>query len=197
MGIQILFLLSFSYLIGSIPTALLVSRKVSGEDIRFLGDGNMGARNTSRMLGWKAGLLVGCVDCFKGVVVILLAHLFQVSIHLKLRMGICAIVGHDFPIFAGFRGGQGMATMIGTFAVLFFRETMIGLIIFGLVFLLTHNFDLSAGVGLAYLVYQLVRKNYPSILVMYVIVMLITIPIKKVWDMHHRLGQEQAGLPNY
>ncbi|SFW60411.1 glycerol-3-phosphate 1-O-acyltransferase PlsY [Chitinophaga sancti] len=117
-----LLLLFCAYLIGSIPTAVWVSKGVFGMDIREYGSGNAGATNTFRVLGPKAGSFVMLVDMIKGVMAVRLAllvgyyqnpdHLTQL-VNLQIGLGLAAVVGHIFPIWAGFRGGKGIATLFG------------------------------------------------------------------------------------
>lgn len=183
-----LIFLFLAYLIGSIPTALIVSHSIAKLDIRQLGDGNMGARNTQHVFGWRAGFIVGCVDFSKGAVVVYLAKFFGLNLTWQMLSGAAVVAGHDFPIFAEFRGGQGMAASVGTMSILFWQETLIGLIVFSLVYLLTHNFDLSASAGLGLMVYFLIKNLKPSGLLIYTVVLLLTIPMKKIWDSHHRLS---------
>jgi len=181
-------LLLIAYLIGSIPTALILSRQIARMDIRLLGDGNMGARNTQHVLGWRAGFLVAWVDFLKGVSVIFLARVLQMNLTWQILAGGIAVIGHDFPFFADFKGGQGMATSLGTMSMLFWEETLIGLIFFGVIYLITRQFDLSAAGGLALVVFLLVRNLRSSSLLIYTLACLLTIPIKKIWDAHHRLS---------
>ena len=115
----------FGYLLGSIPTAWIVTRYlcVGSADIRMLGDGNMGATNTSRLLGWRWGVIVGSVDIFKGFVAagafallggmpgpVLGQQDFPVLIMVS---GMSAMAGHIWPIWLRFRGGRGAATAVG------------------------------------------------------------------------------------
>ena len=189
-------LLMLAYLMGSIPTALIVSRHLTGMDIRLMGDGNMGARNTKRVLGWRAGILVAGTDFFKGAIVIILARNMQMNLTWQLAAGCAAVIGHDFPIFAHFRGGQGMATSLGTMSVLFFEETLIGLVFFGLIYMITRHFDLSAGCGLTLMAYLLVRNRQAFSLLAYTVVLFLSIPFKKLWDAHHRFAQKDMILRN-
>lgn len=115
-----LVLIIFAYLIGSIPTALIISRKIFGIDIRDYGSGNMGATNTFRVLGSKYGTIVMVCDILKGI---LAAALFTFlpfyidneleRINFMIGLGLAAVLGHVFPIFAGFKGGKGVATLFG------------------------------------------------------------------------------------
>ena len=104
-----------AYLIGSIPSALWVGKLFFKTDIREHGSGNLGGTNTFRVLGKKAGIVVTLMDIFKGTAatfLILLPVFHEVTIH-ALILGATAVVGHMFPIFAGFRGGKAVATSAG------------------------------------------------------------------------------------
>lgn len=101
-----------SYLIGSIPSGLIVGKIFYGIDIREHGSGNLGGTNTFRVLGKKAGIAVTAADILKGTAATFLPMLFGVEMH-PLLVGIFAVVGHTFPIFAGFRGGKAVATSAG------------------------------------------------------------------------------------
>lgn len=112
-------LIILAYLIGSIPTAVWVSKRVYGIDIREHGSGNAGATNTFRILGKKAGSFVMFVDMMKGFIAVklsLLSHFSWTSeaiTNLQIALGLVAVIGHIFPIWAGFRGGKGIATLFG------------------------------------------------------------------------------------
>src|SRR3972149_7949371 len=147
-----LLILLSAYFLGSLPTALLVSRLFAHADIRELGDGNMGARNVTRTLGLGAGILVATVDFCKGALAVLLARSFDLSLAWQLTAGVSAVIGHDFPIWAGFRGGQGMATSLGVLAILLPVSTLVGLLAFGSLYLVTRGFDVSAAIGLGLIV---------------------------------------------
>ncbi|MGN4125200.1 glycerol-3-phosphate 1-O-acyltransferase PlsY [Lysinibacillus sphaericus] len=104
-----------AYVIGSIPSGLWVGKIFYKTDIREHGSGNLGATNTFRILGKKAGLVVTIMDVLKGTAAVLLVTLpvfAEVSIH-SLILGIVAVMGHMFPIFASFRGGKAVATSAG------------------------------------------------------------------------------------
>jgi glycerol-3-phosphate acyltransferase PlsY len=158
---------------------------VTGEDIRQMGDGNMGARNVTHVLGWKAGILVAVIDFSKGALVILITKTQGLPTVVQLAAGICTVLGHDFPVFAHFRGGQGMATSLGTMSVLFTEATMIGLLLFALVYLISLHFDTSAGVGLSSLVFSLWKTQQPQIFIGYAVCLFLMIPVKKIWDASH------------
>ncbi len=115
-----LLLILLAYLIGSIPTSVWVSKQFFDIDIRDYGSGNAGATNTYRVLGPKWGTLVMVVDMLKGIVAVKLALLLpeyadsEVNLqNLQTGLGLAAVVGHIFPIWADFRGGKGIATLFG------------------------------------------------------------------------------------
>lgn len=105
------------YLLGSIPTAYIVGRILKGVDIRQIGDGNMGAANTFRQLGPKAGMTVGIIDAAKGALAVFIAQQASLPLFAVLLTGTAVVVGHNWPIFLGFRGGRGEATTIGVLLV--------------------------------------------------------------------------------
>lgn len=116
---SIAILIVAAYLIGSIPTAVWVSKWFFGIDIREHGSGNAGATNTFRILGSKAGTGVMLVDMLKGFIAVKLAFFAPFNIHseqsvnLQIFLGLFAVLGHIFPIWAEFRGGKGIATLFG------------------------------------------------------------------------------------
>jgi glycerol-3-phosphate acyltransferase PlsY len=117
-----LLLIIVAYLIGSIPTALIVSKKFFGIDIRDYGSGNMGATNTFRVLGSRYGTMVMIMDILKGAIAVglynFLPYYFGTENELQrtnfmIGLGLSAVVGHIFPIWANFKGGKGVATLFG------------------------------------------------------------------------------------
>ncbi len=116
---EIAFLIVLAYLIGSIPTAVWVSKRLYGIDIREVGSGNAGATNTFRVLGAKAGTGVMLGDMMKGFIAVKLSLLSQYPwqseaiTNLQIGLGLAAVLGHIFPIWADFRGGKGIATLFG------------------------------------------------------------------------------------
>src|SRR3954469_26013694 len=101
-----------AYLIGSIPSGLIIGKKFYGVDIRQHGSGNLGGTNTFRVLGVKAGLTVTTADILKGTLASALPFLFQSDLNLFLA-GFFAVIGHTYPIFANFKGGKAVATSAG------------------------------------------------------------------------------------
>jgi glycerol-3-phosphate acyltransferase PlsY len=115
-----LLLIIAAYVIGSIPTALIVSKRFFGIDIRDYGSGNMGATNTFRVLGKRYGTMVMAIDILKGMAAVALYKFLPYyqdneleRTNFMIGLGLAAVIGHIFPLFAGFRGGKGVATLFG------------------------------------------------------------------------------------
>jgi len=103
----------FSYFIGAIPFGLLLGKAFLGVDVRTLGSGNIGATNVLRAGGKGAAILTLLADCLKGVLPVLaVRYVFQAE-YITVAAGAAAIIGHNFPIYIGFKGGKGVATSFG------------------------------------------------------------------------------------
>ncbi|MFA9558840.1 glycerol-3-phosphate 1-O-acyltransferase PlsY [Evansella sp. AB-rgal1] len=107
-----LYIVILAYLIGSIPFALIVGKFKYGADVRDFGSGNLGASNSALVLGKKAGVLVLLGDVSKGVLATSLPTLLNTEVN-TILVGVAVILGHCFPIFAGFRGGKAVAPTAG------------------------------------------------------------------------------------
>lgn len=169
-----------AYLLGSIPFAYIVTRLVTGADIRELGDGNMGAKNTYLSVGRLPGVVVGVADVGKGALAVALAGSLGVSEGTVYWAGASAVLGHDFPVFLGFRGGQGMAAMIGVFGVLFPHELVLSMAALAVAFLLTRNWNLSCAIGFILLPTLMWLGGQPTRRVLYPILLLPTIGLSKL-----------------
>ncbi|WP_221565216.1 glycerol-3-phosphate 1-O-acyltransferase PlsY [Alkalihalobacillus sp. TS-13] len=121
------------YLIGSISFSYQIAKKIKKIDIRTQGSGNAGATNTLRLLGWGPAITVLLLDASKGIVAVLLSYLVGVEGWIAFIAGLFAIIGHNWPVYYGFRGGKGVATTIGVFAILVFIPALIS----GIVAILT------------------------------------------------------------
>lgn len=120
---KIVILLAIAYLLGSIPSGVWIGKLFYHKDIREFGSGNSGTTNTFRVLGKPAGIIVLLMDILKGTLATLLPTLFHLDTINPLWFGVFAILGHTFPIFAGFKGGKAVATSAGMllgFSPLFF-----------------------------------------------------------------------------
>lgn len=119
------------YLAGSIPFAFVVARRLAGVDLRRVGSGNVGAANVLRSASRPAALLVTLLDVGKGAAVASGATWAGASREVCVAAGIAAIVGHIYPVWLHWRGGKGVATACGVFAVLAPRATATAMLVFG------------------------------------------------------------------
>lgn len=143
-----------AYLLGSIPTAVWLGQAFYGVDVREYGSGNAGATNTFRVLGKKAGITVMIIDILKGYTATKLAYLIGFSVtgqintpqfvNYELALGVIAVMGHLFPIFAGFRGGKGVATLCGMVLAINPNAAMLCVLVFVIVLITTNYVSLSS-----------------------------------------------------
>lgn len=153
-------LIILAYIIGSIPTAVWVSKSVFGIDIRDYGSGNAGATNSFRVLGSKWGSFVMLVDVTKGVVATSLYILIPFYLtnelartNFMIALGMAAVLGHILPIFANFRGGKGVATLLGMALAIQPMVALLCLVVFLITLLSTRFVSLSSMLaGVAFMV---------------------------------------------
>jgi acyl phosphate:glycerol-3-phosphate acyltransferase len=162
-----------SYLVGSIPTSIIVAKAMKGIDIRHHGSGNAGGTNVIRVLGWKAGVFVILMDMAKGLIAtIVLARLMYGPIPfenktpfddftvVQIIAGCAAILGHIWTLFAGFKGGKGIATAGGMLIGVAPVEVAVSLGIFIIVFLISHYVSLgSLSAALSFPMTMFFREN--------------------------------------
>ncbi len=135
---QIFICIVLSYLVGSIPTSIIVSKLIRGIDIRNYGSGNAGFANTARVLGWRPAAIVFIFDLAKGFAVTFwLPDLFIAgagiqTVIVQILSGTAAVVGHIWTIFASFKGGKGVLTALGMFLALLPFPTILCAVIAGL-----------------------------------------------------------------
>jgi glycerol-3-phosphate acyltransferase PlsY len=134
---SIILISAVAYLLGSIPSAVWIGKMTRGVDVREHGSRNAGATNTMRVLGVKIGIPVLLIDVFKGFTAVVLAWLSSAFVHgsndfvtFQLALGALAVLGHVFPIFAGFRGGKGVATIVGVLLALHWQATLVAIAVF-------------------------------------------------------------------
>ena len=153
-------LIILAYIIGSIPTAVWVSKSVFGIDIRDYGSGNAGATNSFRVLGSKWGSFVMLVDVTKGVIATSLYILIPFYLtnelartNFMIALGMAAVLGHILPIFANFRGGKGVATLLGMALAIQPMVALLCLVVFLITLLSTRFVSLSSMfAGVAFMV---------------------------------------------
>ncbi|MEA2106056.1 MAG: glycerol-3-phosphate 1-O-acyltransferase PlsY [Bacteroidota bacterium] len=189
-----------AYLLGSIPTSIWISRSFFNIDIRDYGSGNAGATNTFRVLGTKAGIVVFIVDILKGFLAVNLIYLTDYYIpdsgdyiNIQLLLGIAAMLGHIFPIYAGFRGGKGVATLFGVICAISFYPTLIMAGIFVLTLVITRYVSLSSMVsGLSFPVLIIVVfKETTSSLVIFSLIMAVLMLFTHQKNIERLLNKEE------
>jgi acyl phosphate:glycerol-3-phosphate acyltransferase len=163
--VQIILVLLAAYLLGSIPSGLIIGKVFYKTDIREHGSGNLGGTNTFRTLGVKAGLAVTVADILKGTLAASLPVLFGLDDVNPLLAGVFAVIGHTYPIFAGFRGGKAVATSGG---VLLFCAPLMFLTIFVVFFAslyLTKYVSLSSMLaGICAVIYAAIDGDIPLLI---------------------------------
>ncbi|MFD2248634.1 glycerol-3-phosphate 1-O-acyltransferase PlsY [Pontibacter ruber] len=167
--IAVLFLVA--YLIGSIPTAVWIGKSYYGIDIRQYGSGNSGATNTFRVLGKKPGTIVMLIDMFKGWAATSLAGLLVIFnaipaddlIVYKLIMGAIAVLGHIFPVYERFKGGKGVATLLGMMLAIHTEVALVCMVIFLIVLFTSKYVSLGSMIAaLAFPMLLLLPRFHPE-----------------------------------
>jgi glycerol-3-phosphate acyltransferase PlsY len=176
--------LIFAYLIGSIPTSVWLGKYYYGIDIREHGSGNAGATNTFRIFGKKLGITVLIVDILKGWIAVKLFYVLYESgqsvdelFNLKIRLGICALLGHVFPIYVGFKGGKGVATLLGIILAINHEAALMSIGVFLITLVISGYVSLSsiiAGVFFPVVVMVISKTSQPD---MVVFALMITIAV--------------------
>ncbi len=141
--ISIFFSVLIGYLLGNISSAYLYVRHVLHADIRDLGSGNAGATNVNRVLGVKAALQVFFLDVSKGVAAVLVGG-WLAGNNGAMIAGLAVVAGHDWPVVLNFRGGKGMATMLGVILILLPQAALTAGILFVVVVMVTRFVSLSS-----------------------------------------------------
>ncbi len=200
MYLIVFLILLIAYLIGSIPTAVLAGKWFRGIDVREHGSGNAGATNAMRVLGPKIGFTVLIIDAMKGVAAIFLALLvkdaFTVEeqfVVFQLLLGAAAIVGHVKPVFAAFKGGKGVATLVGIVIVIFPEAFLICLGLFLLVFLISRYVSLAsltAGIALP-IVALLVQDSILMPKLVFAVAVALFVPITHINNIRRLLRGEE------
>ncbi|HEY4785803.1 MAG TPA: glycerol-3-phosphate 1-O-acyltransferase PlsY [Bacteroidales bacterium] len=173
-----------AYLLGSVPSAVWFGKLLFGVDVRELGSKNAGATNTVRVLGWKAGLPVLIVDILKGFLAVNLARIStyftgtENFVELQLVLGGFAVLGHIYPVFAGFRGGKGVACLFGIILAIAPLPTLIALGIFLVTLLTTKYVSLSSiisGSTFPFLIMFVFKTTIQSLIIFSLIVAVLLI----------------------
>lgn len=195
-----------AYLLGSIPTSVWISRSFYHIDIREYGSGNAGATNTFRVLGVKAGIIVFIVDILKGFLAVNLIHFTNYYIphsgdyiNIQLLLGIAAMIGHIFPVYVGFRGGKGVATLFGVICAISFYPTLIMAGIFFTTLILTRYVSLSSmisGFSFPVLIIVVFKETTPTLVIFSLIMaVLMLFTHQKNIERLLRKEEKKANLP--
>jgi glycerol-3-phosphate acyltransferase PlsY len=161
-----------AYLLGSIPSAVWIGKQFHNIDVREHGSGNAGTTNVIRVLGWGTGIPVLIIDIAKGWIAAMLPVFFHLAdkgsallTNLQIIVGIIAIIGHIFPVFAGFRGGKGVATIFGVLLAVQPLLTLCALGVFLVVLLITRIVSVSSmSAGISFPIILFLFFDTPSLL---------------------------------
>ena len=168
-----------SYLLGSFPTAVWIGKLFYNKDVREYGSGNAGATNTFRVLGKKAGIPVLLIDVLKGWFAVQLSYYIISSniIEIQLSLGVAAVIGHLFPIYTGFRGGKGIATLLGFMIAMQPFAAILSIIIFLITFFLYRYVSLSSIVSSVFFPLVIISLNDVSSINSSLLLFSIFVPI--------------------
>jgi glycerol-3-phosphate acyltransferase PlsY len=193
-----------AYLIGSVPTAVWIGRIFYGVDVRTRGSGNAGATNTIRVLGLKAGIPVLIIDILKGWIAVFMANFFWMYttgfpdlIDLKILHALAAVIGHVFPVYVGFKGGKGIATLLGIGLALYPLGTLIALGIFIIVLIISRYVSLSSiSAAVTFPIVEIIilgHDEYISLMVLAILVA-IFVPLTHRKNIQRLLRNEESKI---
>ena len=205
----VILLLLVAYLLGSIPSAVWIGRHYYGVDVREHGSKNAGATNMLRVLGLRAALPVFVIDFLKGFVAVTLMALLRFNaelspmwiINLKIIAVAPVVLGHIFPIFAGFRGGKGVSTLVGAITGIQPHLALMCLVVWVLIFIFTHYVSFaSMAAGLSFPIFvsifsaiNYLRHGDTSITF---IIFSIAVATLLIWTHRANLARLKAGTEN-
>jgi acyl phosphate:glycerol-3-phosphate acyltransferase len=202
-----IFGLFIAYIFGSLPSAVLIGKRFYNIDVREYGSGNAGATNTFRVLGKKAGTVVLVMDVLKGFLAVKLAYVvgdYRVLsespefIDYELALGVCALLGHIFPLFAGFRGGKGVATMLGLLIAIHWQAALVCVLVFLIVLLLSGYVSLGSMVaGLFFPIIIMVFYSTNSSINIFSVVVAILILVTHQRNIERLLAGEESRVGWY
>jgi len=153
---------TLGYLVGSIPFAYLLSRR-QGVDLRRAGSGNVGASNVLRTTGVRAAVLAMALDGVKGTLAVLMAHLLSAGLVATVVAAFASVVGHVYPVWLRFRGGKGVATAAGAFAVLAPEALGIASVVFVITVIATRFISVGSIAGALTLVIVAAVSDVPGV----------------------------------
>jgi len=166
-----------AYLLGSVPSGLLIGHRF-GVDVRAAGSGNIGAANVARVVGWRAGVATLLGDSLKGSLPVALARYFGLGTAAECASAMAAVAGHLFPVFAGFRGGKGVATTFGAVLVLDPKVAAACVAVFGAVAVATRIASISSLAAVALLSPALYVSGRPPVVVATGLFLALTVAVR-------------------
>ena len=182
---EYIFLIILSYLTGAFPSAVLIGKIFFKTDVREFGSGNAGATNTFRVLGKKAGIPVLILDIFKGWLAVnyiffisSLSNNLDLVFEQQLVFGISAVIGHLFPIYTGFRGGKGIATLLGLLVGIQPTAALLSSLVFIIIFFISRYVSLSsifAAIAFPIIIYFLSDSTDVSLIIFSIFVPLLAL----------------------
>ena len=201
MTLQIILLIILAYLIGSIPTSVWIGKWFYKVDVRTKGSGNAGATNTIRVLGWKAGIPVLLFDVFKGWFAVYMANFILSDVYtgdqfinIKIVLAVAAVIGHIFPVYVGFKGGKGVATLLGVGIALFSYSVLVAVGVFAVVLIITRIVSISsiiASILFPFIVVFIFNVNNLSLIIMSVAVA-VFIPLTHLKNIKRLIKGEES-----
>ena len=193
-----------AYLMGSIPSAVWIGKSFYKTDVRQYGSGNAGATNTFRVLGRKPGVTVLILDALKGFFAVWifsdmtpLNHKDDIFTMFQLALAVAVTIGHIFPVFANFKGGKGVATLMGVIIALHWQAALLSIAIFLIVFLLTGYVSLGsmiAGISFPFHLFIFFRPE-PLPLIHFSMIIAIVVLFTHQKNIERLLRKEENRLP--
>lgn len=193
-----------AYLIGSVPSSIWVGKWFFGIDVRDFGSKNAGATNTFRTIGKRAGFPVLFFDIFKGWASVFFISKFSeyipgtnAYINLQLFIGVAAVLGHIFPIYERFKGGKGVATLLGIVLAINFPAAAVCFIIFLIVYLISHYVSLGAIISASSfpIVTIFIFKTESTSLIYFSIALALLVVIRHRKNIERLLNNEEGKMP--
>jgi acyl phosphate:glycerol-3-phosphate acyltransferase len=190
-----------AYVIGSIPSAVWIGKLFYGVDVRQHGSGNAGATNVIRVLGYKAGIPVLLFDVFKGWAAVQIIFLFPHAglatdfiTYVRICMAFAAVLGHVFPVFAGFKGGKGVGTLAGAAIALYPIALLIVLGLFIVILASTRYVSLSSvicGITFPFIVYFITGERHTGLIILSAVVA-VFLPLTHIKNIRRLLSGEES-----
>lgn len=185
MQLGIVVLILFAYLLGSIPCSQLIASWRIGQDLREVGEGNVGSRNVWHMVGPGWGVLATALDTLKGVIAVEIGFAAHLPLAGVLLGGAAALLGHQFPLFLRGRGGKGLSTGLGVFLALSPASTIGALAVLALAYFVLHDFNVAIVPGVIAIILLPIPLRQPLWVPAYAVGLALLLAAKKLLDRPH------------